>query len=96
MTKKEALVISFMENCDKLVPSLYHNFKWQNTNRWVLHSLNTLFQELWDYRTGVIQSEDINDSLLSDMISLCHKIIKQETPVSQIKLAQSLLERMEK
>ena len=55
-----------------------------------------IINELLDYRTGIIQSKDINDSLVSDILLLCQMIINQETPVTQLRLAQSLLERMEK
>ena len=55
-----------------------------------------IINELLDYRTGLIQSQGIDDSLITDMITLCQMIINQEKPVSQLRLAQSLLERMEK
>ena len=62
----------------------------------VLERLIPLFQELWDYRNNVIQSKDVDDTLVSDIIALCQMIVKSEKPVSQLRLAQSLLERMEK
>ena len=55
-----------------------------------------IINELLDYRTGLIQSQGIDDSLITDMITLCQMIINQEKPVSQLRLAHSLLERMEK
>lgn len=90
MNKSELLddMIRLMHKLDFTI------YGWSKLSNHTLGCLVSLLNELWEYRVGIIRGKDIDDSLLSDVISLCQVVVNTEKYVSQYKLAQSLLIRI--
>ena len=92
MNKQELVAKLYRVTCQLTVPV----YELSQLRADAIELLIPVFQELLDYRNNVIQPKDVDDSLVSDMIMLCKMIVKSEKPVSQLRLAQSLLDRLEK
>lgn len=71
---KQKLIKETYNKLDELDRISYTEHKMWNLDRITISEIeimNSIFQELLEYKTGILRNDNINDKLLGDIIKIC-------------------------